>query len=262
MQNIFTHWESVINFTRNDIVFENHNKQYGAYAIRKYYPERLRNAFFYATSGMILLLAIPLLLQKFFPVKINVEPIVDYVYHPVPFVPDEHIMVRTEKPAISKAIEKAVKFVPDKVVDNVNPAEPAKNDEPVSSGPETPTSPQGPENGNEMLPGLTPATVDTTPKIWVSEMPTFPGGEKKLFEFLHNNLHYPPLDMEGTVYLSFIVGKDGKIRDIKVIRSLGRLFDEEASRVVGIMPDWNPGRQNGIPVAVQFKLPLTFVLLK
>src|SRR5688572_20456358 len=67
MENIFTHWESVINLTRNDIVFEYQNKQYGAYAMRKYYPERLRNAFIYSVTGMLLLFAVPLLLQKFFP---------------------------------------------------------------------------------------------------------------------------------------------------------------------------------------------------
>src|SRR5690349_4756401 len=67
MENIFTHWESVINFTRNDIVFEYQNKQYGAYAIRKYYPERLRNAFLYTVTGMCLLLVVLFVIQKLFP---------------------------------------------------------------------------------------------------------------------------------------------------------------------------------------------------
>ena len=89
MENIFTHWESVINLTRNDIVFEYQNKQYGAYAIRKYYPERLRNAFIYSVTGILLLFAVPLVLQKFFPtvphivIPKNVAILVDPpIYYP------------------------------------------------------------------------------------------------------------------------------------------------------------------------------------
>src|SRR5258708_1835565 len=135
MENLFTHWESVINFTRNDIVFERQNKEYGAYAIRKYYPERLRNAFLIATSGMVLLFAVPLGLQKLFPVKINVViPGNDYVVEINPFLPEEKIAVPTEPPKIKEAIKEAVRFAPPVVVnDNTVVVEPTLTQEQIST---------------------------------------------------------------------------------------------------------------------------------
>src|SRR5436190_370748 len=106
MENIFTHWESVINLTRNDIVFEYQNKQYGAYAIRKYYPERLRNAFFYSVTGMLLLVAVPMLLQKFFPVNphVTVPRIDEVIFDGVVLPPPVTTEVTKTHPPVKKTV--------------------------------------------------------------------------------------------------------------------------------------------------------------
>ncbi len=98
----------------------------------------------------------------------------------------------------------------------------------------------------------------------VEEMPSFPGGEGKLFEYLGKNIKYPQMatdaGISGVVYVTFVVDKDGKIRDVKVLRGIGGGCDEEAVRVVKSMPPWKPGKQRGKPVTVQYNLPIRFTL--
>jgi len=94
--------------------------------------------------------------------------------------------------------------------------------------------------------------------------PQFPGGEKALLQYLNNNIEYPRLArqeaIEGRVILQFVVGADGNISNIEVVKGLGRGLDEEAIRLVKNMPNWEPGRQRGRPVRVKYTLPVTFNL--
>lgn len=98
----------------------------------------------------------------------------------------------------------------------------------------------------------------------VEEMPSFPGGEAELFKYLSKNVRYPQTAQDagitGVVYLTFVVGADGRIRDTKVLRGIGGGCDEEALRVARSMPPWNPGRQRGQTVNVQYNLPVRFLL--
>jgi protein TonB len=98
----------------------------------------------------------------------------------------------------------------------------------------------------------------------VEEMPSFPGGESKLFEYLGKNIKYPQMATDagiaGVVYVTFVVDKDGKIKDVKVLRGIGGGCDEEAVRVVKSMPTWKAGKQRGKAVTVQYNLPIRFTL--
>jgi protein TonB len=97
-------------------------------------------------------------------------------------------------------------------------------------------------------------------------MPLFPGGEQMLFEFIGNNLKYPQqaksAGVEGQVFVEFYVEKDGSITGGKVLRGIGYGCDEEAIRVIGLMPKWEPGTQRGKRVRVRYTLPVTFKLAK
>lgn len=112
-----------------------------------------------------------------------------------------------------------------------------------------------------------PEEVPTEPDfhLIVEEMPTFPGGEKSLFQFLSEQIRYPPIakqnNIQGTVYLSFIINTKGEITDIEVLRDPGGGLADEAIRVVKQMPKWNPGMQQGKAVNVKFNLPVKFKLL-
>lgn len=97
----------------------------------------------------------------------------------------------------------------------------------------------------------------------VEQMPEFPGGMEALYQFLAANIKYPgtkDVCVVGKVIVSFVIEKDGTVSDAKVVRKLHPAFDEEALRVVKLMPKWEPGRQDGKPVRVQFNLPINFSL--
>lgn len=98
----------------------------------------------------------------------------------------------------------------------------------------------------------------------VEDQPQFPGGDKALYAFLGKNMKYPAMaqdaNIQGTVYVTFEVDKDGQIKDVKVLRGIGGGCDEEAIRVVKSMPKWTPGKQRGKPVRVQYNLPVKFTL--
>lgn len=90
------------------------------------------------------------------------------------------------------------------------------------------------------------------------------GGEKARVAFLSKNIKYPEEarknEIQGRVYVTFVIEKDGSISNIKVVRGIGYGCDEEAVRVIKLMPNWMPGKQRGEPVRVQFNLPLVFKL--
>lgn len=98
----------------------------------------------------------------------------------------------------------------------------------------------------------------------IEQMPEFPGGKEKLFEFMRENLKYPIIMMEnkvqGKVIVQFVVGKDGSLSDIKILRSLHPSGDKEAERIISIMPKWKPGIQEDEPVLVKYTLPISFKL--
>lgn len=100
--------------------------------------------------------------------------------------------------------------------------------------------------------------------IVVETQPEFPGGEEARLKFIGSNIKYPQvareLGVSGTVYVEFIVGKDGKISDAKIVRGIGSGCDEEALRVVKMFPNWKPGKQRGKAVSVRFRMPIKFTL--
>jgi TonB family protein len=98
----------------------------------------------------------------------------------------------------------------------------------------------------------------------VEVMPKYPGGQEALFKYMSNNVKYPENArknrIQGTVFISFVVKKDGTVSDARVLRGVDEELDKEALRVVNEMPKWNPGKEKGKPVNVQFNLPVAFKL--
>lgn len=89
----------------------------------------------------------------------------------------------------------------------------------------------------------------------------FPGGEEALYKFLEDNIRIPnEFCGTGTVVVRFVVEKDGSISNPQILRHLCKECDEEALRVVGLMPKWKPGSQSGIPVRQEFTLPISFFI--
>ena len=98
------------------------------------------------------------------------------------------------------------------------------------------------------------------------ELPIFPGGMQKLFQYLGENIQYPEEaqknEIEETIILAFFILKDGSVSEIKVLKGENELLKKEAIRVVEAMPKWTPGKQKGEPVNVRYVLPVSFKLNK
>ena len=98
----------------------------------------------------------------------------------------------------------------------------------------------------------------------VEQMPQFPGGQAEMMQFISKNMKYPTIAQEngtqGRVTCQFVVGADGKVRDVKVLRGVDPYLDKEAVRVIMSMPKWIPGKQNGKAVSVKYTIPVMFRL--
>jgi protein TonB len=100
--------------------------------------------------------------------------------------------------------------------------------------------------------------------VIVEEMPEFPGGELSLRKYIASAIKYPTVAQEngvqGTVFVSFVVDRDGGVSDVKVVRGVDPSVDKEAMRVVSTLPKWKPGKQRGKPVRVSYSVPIHFRL--
>jgi protein TonB len=97
------------------------------------------------------------------------------------------------------------------------------------------------------------------------EMPEYPGGMSAMMTFISDNIKYPEdaknAQVEGRVLCTFVIDKSGKVTDVKVVESSGvQSLDDEAVRVVSLMPDWKPGKDKGELVNVMFTIPIKFSL--
>ena len=98
----------------------------------------------------------------------------------------------------------------------------------------------------------------------VENMPDFPGGQAALMQYLAKNIKYPTIAQEngtqGRVTCQFVVGADGRVRDVNVLRGVDPYLDKEAVRVIMSMPKWIPGKKNGKAVSVKYTIPVVFKL--
>jgi periplasmic protein TonB len=142
-------------------------------------------------------------------------------------------------------------------------------DEPVSIPDDFPVIDAGPDVNwkNPVIPDLPDEpsipNEDTIFRV-VEKQPEFPGGLSALYEYLRKSIVYPKMAVEsniqGTVYISFVVEKNGSLSNILVVRSPHNVLSDEAVRVVSSMPSWSPGKQREKPVRVSFNLPIRFTL--
>lgn len=135
---------------------------------------------------------------------------------------------------------------------------PATSEFQISSGP------QFSQANFEQQPPLLPEAPEDPIFLTAEVLPSFPGGMDAFVQFLKDNLVYPQearlSNTQGTVFVSFVVEKDGRLTNIKVIRGIGKGCDEEAMRVIKAMPKWVPASQRGETVRLQFNVPIRFVL--
>lgn len=251
----------------DDLVFGQRNQAYGAYVLRRDYPVNALKSLLIGVAIIASILAIPYLarlLKK------------EHIYYDAPTreLPTMVATVDQEKPPVitppnvkPPSGDPTLQGPPLIVID--------LDDEPKVDSMEYTSLNPGPYDPNG-----DPFTVDigevldidsligNTRKIYkpldLDKLPTFPGGEGALHIFLGENLVYPDyakrIGIEGKVYVTFVVDEFGNVVNIATPRPIGGGCDEEAARVVGIMPRWEPGLVKGYPVRVSYQLPINFRL--
>jgi periplasmic protein TonB len=245
------------NFT--ELVFENKNKAYGAYAIRKAYADNvtialtLSSAFF----GIIALIAVLLTNRE---VEI---PTLDSVVLPFVATSIEYIIPEPEKLKVdpqpktnsSPKTETGQMTASDNKNDLNNKLNEDKN---ISKLPVDGDS-SNYKDPEIKLPIIVAPVINKIEK-YAQVMPKLDG----MADFIHDNLRYPRIAVEngtkGVVFVTFVVEMDGSITDIKLLQGIGDGCEQEAMRVVGMMPKWIPGMTDGKPVRVQCNLPVRFNL--
>lgn len=260
-----------------DIVFANRNQSYGAYQLRRAYPRHLGRAL---GMGMLLILCalvIPEILNAVSnafpePPPVNTvmvmgpPPDISAEVPPPPTLPPtpppERAVQRFAPPAVTPD-EQVPDEHPPAIADLINTDADIGVKDQASTG-------EAPPSLND-VPDL-PVIVETQAKeddgeysiIGVQKPPAFPGGEQALLQYLAEHIKYPPLarenNIQGTIALSFVVGKDGRINNAEVVKEIGGGCGKEALRVLQSMPNWIPGEANGHAVKVRFTLPVRFRL--
>jgi periplasmic protein TonB len=249
----------------DDIVFEGRNQNYGAYVIRKDYSKVLMIALIATLLAIALMVWGPAIaemlkgeeeVEKAAPKKLvytelSAPPPIDKPKPPPP-------QIQLPK------LQKVIKFVPPKVVkeevvEEIPTIEEIKQNEVAAVEVEGDAEVVFEEPVVEVV-----AEDENKVFLVVEQQPEFEGGYEAMMNFIRKNMRYPAsarrMGIDGTVFVSFVVGKDGSINDVKVIRGISADCDKEAVRVVQAMPPWKPGKQNGKPVFVRFNLPIKFKL--
>ncbi|MBP7239072.1 MAG: energy transducer TonB [Saprospiraceae bacterium] len=269
----------VLNHEMNDIIFEGRNKSYGAYVLRHEYEGNMARAML---AGLLFFLLF--VTSSFAYYYFKGQAIPDIIFTNTPVNLDQF----TPKPVLKQPVtpvnsppqklKPQIKFVPPVVVpdEEETPEDlPPGIDELKNNniGSQTQINANGTIDADLGVENPGTGIVDEPspePTVYnsyaVEQQPEFPDGLDAMYTFLKKNIGYPQLAKEiglsGIVYVQFVVSKEGRIEHAKIVRGVGGGLDQEALRVVNLMPAWKPGRHNGKPVAVNFTLPIKFQLLK
>jgi protein TonB len=257
-----------------DIIFEGRNKAYGAYLLRRIYPSHIKKALI---AG-VLLFAFVMLLPSLIKIlnlgkKDEVKKDVEITLKDIQTPPEEEEKPPLPPPPPPPKVEPPkppqTQFTPPviKKDEEVKKEPPKVADIQTNTGTETVKGDDSKYVPQVDVPAAKEPVVDPDEgKVFnfVEQSPSFPGGDEALRAFLAKNIKYPPIarenGIEGRVIITFVVDKNGNIKDIAVRKGIGGGCDEEAVRVVKSMPDWKPGKQNGKAVNVMYNLPVNFKL--
>ena len=264
-----------------DLVFEGRNKEYGAYVLRKDTGKRNVKSMLLVFAVIIAIMAAvaaKVAIENAFPKKVAMETDVELskLAQKKEAKVEKKAPVKVEEQKVVEKVKSSVKFTPPviKKDSEVKPEEELKSQEDLNK---TKTAigsfdvKGNDEAGGEVLKAKEGSAQPEPPKEEetkvfdvVEVMPSFPGGQGALFEWLSKNIKYPVVaeenGVQGRVIVTFVVERNGSITDVQVVKSVDPSLDKEAVRVVKAMPHWIPGKQNGSAVRVKFTVPVTFRL--
>lgn len=270
-----------------DIVFEGKNKDFGAYTLRAASPQRHTKAVIYMVIALAILLTLLILSVNGVFSRPDDEQIVTSTEQELAqFEAQEEEMEEEEEEQIQQFEEPEEIIAPEEVAneqrvtdllitndDEFEEDKAAKDVDKVMENEAQAGTIDVTEGTNdlnkqtivqEVIAETKPVEEAPVSIAMVEQKPSFPGGEAAMYQWLSSNIQYPAVASEegiqGRVVVEFVVGKDGSITNVKVLRPRHPALDKEAVRVIKSMPKWVPGRNNGQPVKVTYTLPVTFKL--
>ena len=264
-----------------DLVFEGRNKAYGAYRLRK--STTKRNILAMVAVVLLLIVAFIILTVKNFVdeqrAKVAMTQVAELTNYDQPKKKAEvkQKKVEVEPERVVERVKSSIKFTAPviKKDEEVKPDEELKTQDELMS---TKTAigtfdVKGNDDANgeilkvkEVIAEPEPPKHEEENKVFdiVEQQPMFPGGPAALMKYLSEHTKYPVVAQEngvqGRVTVQFVVEKDGSISDVHVLRGVDPSLDKEAVRVVKSLPRWTPGKQNGITVRVNYRVPVLFRL--
>lgn len=267
------------NTTLEDLIFAGRNKEYGAYFLRQIYGKTARTSALVGVAVVTLGLVGPMLYSKYKPLeekkKVTLANPMDVPPPPMDETQPPPPPPPPPPPEAPKPVS-TTKFLPPEIKpdEEVKQEEPPPTQETLKDAQASSETVVGDPNATEVVidPNEGKAKVEVVEVKPVAEeiftvveqQASFPGGTEALGKFLLKNLKYPPeaqrANVQGKVFMSFVVSPDGSISDVNVMKGLGFGCDQEATRVVKSMPKWAPGKQSGRAVKSRFTLPITFQL--
>jgi protein TonB len=249
----------------DDLLFQSRNKDYGAYQLRKKYNSVVIAGIILASLVVSLAVILPFVLRprsdnvlmgnrSFIQVNMeNLEPPKEEIYIPPSPPPPQAVHV-----------EEIVKYVPPVVVDSVPPLEKSQlsTDDYLNQTTNEKLAYNGTGTSDNLMAGQDGTETDE-PFFLVEVMPSFKGGGLDKFrEWVKNRTNYPLAAIDkkirGTVYLTFIVEKDGSVSNVTIVKGVDPLLDNEAMKTISESPKWVPGLQRGEPVRVRYSIPMSF----
>jgi len=256
-----------------DLVFENRNKNYGAYELRQHYSQTMTKALAITLSGFVVVAVTFGIVSRVKQDAPTHTTIVDLSHPPAILPPPPKKEDKPLQPPPAKTPVKPLQATssgPTVVIPTHTTPEDVRTDPPtiadmqksnigseVSKGTAPAVQPiiEGTGNGT----GAAVNNADDGKVLNYAEVSPEPnGGMAGWTKFIQRNLRYPDTDAQGRVFVSFVVERDGSLTDIKIIRSVSPELDAEALRVIRMAPKWKPGMQGGQPVRVQFNIPINF----
>lgn len=256
-------WQRVSSAIRNEVVFENRNKNYGAYTLRKNYD---RNIMF-ILAGLMLTFGVAFgayRIVKSLPVeKVASPPVDDDTFTTTTPPPDD--ILPPPPPPPTPPMETTVAFLPPVVVDAIVNEDILTQEEldKLKAGQKTqigdPENFELPVIGEEKKPEIVEVPIEA-PEIFVEEEAEFPGGYASMMRFIQENFVVPRTDLEigiqGRITVRFVVEKDGQVSNVSIERGLSADSNKEAIKVVSKMPNWKPGKNGGRAVRQWCTLPI------
>jgi periplasmic protein TonB len=254
----------------DDIVFENRNKAYGAYIIRNIYGRHVVIASLFTMLILGFVLVFPRI-ADFFKQQEETEEVALKSIKYTDLAPPPPIDKNQPPPPkldVPPPVKTIIKFLPPKITDKE-----IVEEEEMPTIEEIKQNDTGAENidrtgeidfDEPVQEVLKEGNDEDIIFTVVEQQAEYPGGLQAMAKFLQKNMKYPAvarrMGIEGSVFVSFVIDREGVISDIQVVKGISAECDKEAARVIKLMPPWKPGKQNGKAVKCRFVLPIKFKL--